>query len=171
MGNISTVGVIGSGIMGSGLAEVAARAGYDVVVRSRTQAGADAVLVKPPAYYRGRMSPEAIRTFFVAVADASPIPVVLYHVPKFVPVDVVPELAGELMRHGNIVGIKDSTGNVMQLGEFLGRVEPDFSVLVGTASALFGALTLGCVGAVLALANVAPDQCVEIFNLVRAGDT
>jgi 4-hydroxy-2-oxoglutarate aldolase len=78
--------------------------------------GADAVLVKPPAYYRGRMSPEAIRTYFLAVADASPVPVILYHVPKFVPVEIVPELAGDLVQHDNVAGIKDSSADIHNLG-------------------------------------------------------
>jgi 4-hydroxy-2-oxoglutarate aldolase len=75
-----------------------------------------------------------------------------------------------LSRHPNIVGIKDSTGNVIQLGEFANHVDPDFKLMVGTAGALYGGLALGCAGGVLALANVAPEICVRIHEAVKAGN-
>jgi 4-hydroxy-2-oxoglutarate aldolase len=78
-------------------------------------------------------------------------------------------LVARLSKHPNIIGIKDSNGNVSNLGEMVSAVDKDFSVLVGTAGALFGALTLGAVGGVLALANVAPQICVQIHNLVEQG--
>jgi len=79
-------------------------------------------------------------------------------------------LVAQLSRHPNIAGIKDSTGNVIQLGEIANQVDADFNLLVGTAGALFGALALGCVGGVLALANVAPQICVRIYQLVQEGN-
>ena len=133
-------------------------------------AGAHAALVVTPHYFGGKMSDAALIRHFTTVADQSPIPIMLYNVPQFTHVNMTVNVVAELSGHPNIVGIKDSTGNVMQLGEFLGRVEPGFSVLVGTASAMFGALTLGCVGAVLALANVTPETCVKLHSLVEEGD-
>ena len=79
-------------------------------------------------------------------------------------------LVARLSGHPNIVGIKDSTGNVIQLGDFANHVDPDFSLMVGTAGALFGALALGCVGGVLALANVAPQHCVKIHRFIKEGN-
>lgn len=133
-------------------------------------AGAHAALVVTPHYFGGKMSDTALIKHFTTVADQSSIPIMLYNVPQFTHVNMTVNVVAELSGHPNIIGIKDSTGNVMQLGEFLGRVEPGFSVLVGTASALFGALTLGCVGAVLALANVTPETCVNIHGLVQEED-
>lgn len=133
-------------------------------------AGAHAALVVTPHYFGGKMSDTALIKHFTTVADQSSIPIMLYNVPQFTHVNMTVNVVAELSEHPNIIGIKDSTGNVMQLGEFLGRVEPGFSVLVGTASALFGALTLGCVGAVLALANVTPETCVNIHGLVQEED-
>jgi len=104
--------------------------------------GADAVLVKPPAYYRGRMSPEAIRTYFVAVANASPVPVILYHVPKFVPVEIVPELAGDLVRHENIAGIKDSSADIHNLGALCESVGERGTVVVGAGTLLYPGLEI-----------------------------
>jgi 4-hydroxy-2-oxoglutarate aldolase len=133
-------------------------------------AGAHAALVVTPHYFGGKMSDAALIKHFTTVADNSPIPVLLYNVPQFTHVNLTVNVVAELSGHPNIIGIKDSTGNVMQLGEFLYRVDSGFSVLVGTASALYGALTLGCVGGVLALANVTPETCVKIQTLVQAGD-
>ena len=131
--------------------------------------GAHAALVVTPHYYGGRMNEVVLRDYFTAVADNSPIPILLYNVPKFTHVNLSAKLVAELSHHPNIVGIKDSTGNVIQLGEFANHVDVNFDLLVGTAGALFGALALGCVGGVLALANIAPLQCVKIYELIKDG--
>jgi 4-hydroxy-2-oxoglutarate aldolase len=132
--------------------------------------GAHAALVVTPFYYGGRMNEAALLQHFTAVADKSDIPILIYNVTKFTNINVSVGLAARLSRHPNIIGIKDSNGNVSSLGEMVNAVDKDFSVLVGTAGALFGALTLGAVGGVLALANVAPEACVRIQQLLRQGD-
>ena len=132
--------------------------------------GAHAALVVTPHYYGGRMSETAQMTHFTTVADNSSIPIILYNVPKFTHINMSATLVARLSQHANIIGIKDSTGNVIQLGEFLNQVDTNFSILVGTAGALFGGLSLGCAGGVLALANVAPQICVKIHELLRDGD-
>jgi len=132
--------------------------------------GAHAALVVTPHYYGGKMNAATLVKHFTAVADSSPIPIILYNVPKFTHVNLTVNVVARLSRHANIIGIKDSTGNVIQLGEFLNLVEADFSLLVGTAGALFGGLTLGCAGGVLALANVAPQNCVKIHELIQKGE-
>jgi 4-hydroxy-2-oxoglutarate aldolase len=132
--------------------------------------GAHCALVVTPSYYAGRMTPEALEAHFTAVADAAAIPTLLYNVPKFTGINLTAGSVMRLSRHPNILGIKDSTGNVAQLGTFLNDSADDFQVLVGTAGALFSALSLGCTGGILALANVAPEACVRIHRLVAAGD-
>lgn len=132
--------------------------------------GAHAALVVTPHYFGGKMTETALVTHYTAIADNSPIPIILYNVPKFTHVNLGVDIVARLSQHPNIIGIKDSTGNVIQLGEFLPRVGSDFSVLVGTAGALYGGLSLGCAGGVLALANVAPAECVRIHDLVQKGD-
>jgi len=131
--------------------------------------GVHAALVVTPHYYGGRMNEAAMHAYFTAVADQTPIPILLYNVPKFTHINMTAGLVAQLSRHPNIIGIKDSTGNVIQLGEIANHVDAGFNLLVGTAGALFGALTLGCVGGVLALANVAPQICVRIYQLVQEG--
>ena len=132
--------------------------------------GAHAALVVTPHYFGGKMTESALVKHYTAIADNSPIPIVLYNVPKFTHLNLGVNIVARLSQHPNIIGIKDSTGNVIQLGEFLPRVGSDFSVLVGTAGALYGGLSLGCAGGVLALANVAPEECVRIHELVQKGD-
>ena len=132
--------------------------------------GAHAALVVTPFYYGGRMNEAALFRHFTAVADQSDIPILIYNVTKFTNINVSVGLTARLSRHPNIIGIKDSNGNVSSLGETMNAVDKNFSVLVGTAGALFGALTLGAVGGVLALANVAPEACVRIQQLLKQGD-
>ena len=140
------------------------------LTRDCAACGANAALVVTPHYYAGKMNDAAMYEYFIAVADQSPIPILLYNVPKFTHINLAAGLVARLSRHPNIVGIKDSTGNVIQLGEIANQVDTGFNLLVGTAGALFGALTLGCVGGVLALANVAPQICVQIYQLVQEGN-
>lgn len=132
--------------------------------------GARAVMVVHPSYYKPQMTAAALREFYTAVADASPAPVLLYSVPKFTGFDIPPELVVELSGHPNIIGIKDSSGNVVQLQGFVDRCRPGWSVLVGSASALYPALAVGCSGGVLALADLAPAGCADLYRRHRAGD-
>ena len=132
--------------------------------------GAHAALVVTPHYYAGRMKEAALMKHFSELADHSPIPILLYNVPKFTHINMVAEFVARLSEHPNIIGLKDSSGNVIQLGEILNLVTKDFNVMVGTAGVLFSALTIGCVGGVCALANVAPEACVKIFDLVKTDD-
>jgi len=131
--------------------------------------GAHAALVVTPHYYGGEMSHDALLNHYSTLADRSPIPILLYSVPKFTHISLSAHLVSLLSKHPNIAGIKDSSGNVTLLGEILHSADKDFNVLVGTAGPLFGALTLGCTGGVLALANVAPEHCVKIYDLVKEG--
>jgi len=131
--------------------------------------GAHAALILTPFYYSSKMNDEALIKYYSTVADQVEIPILLYNVPKFTGINLSVEALSALSNHPNIIGIKDSSGNVNQLGQYLNQVNPDFNVLVGTAGALFGALTLGCKGGILALANILPQKCVEIFQLVQDG--
>lgn len=129
--------------------------------------GAHAALVVTPCYYGSQMTPKALIQHYETLADQSPIPLLLYNVPKFTGINLSVATVAHLAQHPRIVGIKDSTGNVAQLGALLNAVPQDFHVLVGTAGALLGALSLGCVGGILALANVAPEACVAIWQAAK----
>jgi len=137
--------------------------------RAAAEAGADAALVITPCYYKGQMTAEALRRHYFALADASPIPILLYNVPKFTGLDLSAETVLELAQHPNIAGIKDSGGNVTKLGAIIGAAPDHFEVLAGSGGFFYPALVLGAVGGVLALANVAPDQCCQIYLATREG--
>ena len=138
--------------------------------RAVAEAGADAVLVRPPAYYRARMDAETVRRHFETVADSIPIPVILYNVPQFVPVDITPGLFAELGSHANIIGIKDSTGDLKILGALVEAAPAGCQVLVGAGSKLYAALEIGAAGGIVAVGCIAPGVAAQVFELFRAGD-
>jgi 4-hydroxy-2-oxoglutarate aldolase len=127
-------------------------------------------LVKTPYYYKPLYKPEVFIAHFRRVADASPIPVILYSVPQFTGVALEAPEVGVLAQHPNIIGIKESSGNVQRAAEMFAAVPPSFQVLVGSASMMFPSMVLGAVGAILALASPLPELCVALFSAVRTGD-
>ncbi len=133
--------------------------------------GYDAALVLTPFYYSSAMNDKAIIKYFTEVADASDIPVLIYNVPKFTHVNVPVSAVKTLSQHPNIVGMKDSTGDVPQMATWKRTVPDDFNLIVGTASALFPALTLGVNAGILALANTHPNECTEVMELFHKGET
>ena len=139
------------------------------LTRRAAAAGADAVLILPPSYYRGRMTPDALASHFAAVADAATVPVILYNMPACTGIDLDAQLVGRLADHGNIIGMKDSGGDLVKMGAIRERVGPGFQILAGSASFLLPALSVGAVGGVLALANIAPEACLEILHRARDG--
>ncbi len=131
---------------------------------------ADAVLVLPPHYYRGRMTAETLTRHFHAVADACSIPVIIYNMPACTGMDMGAESIAAIAEHPNILGLKDSGGDVVKLGVLHQRLGDGFQILAGSAGFLLPALSVGAVGGVLALANIAPAQCLAIRELSLAGD-
>jgi len=132
-------------------------------------AGADAALVVTPHYYSPEMTPDALVQHYTAVADASPIPILIYNVPKFTGVNVDAATVGLAAQHPNIIGIKDTSGNITQLADTVRLAGPGFQVLVGSAGFFLAGLAVGATGGILALANIAPDRSLEIARLFQAG--
>lgn len=131
--------------------------------------GADAALVRTPAFFKTQMTTAAFVAHYTAVADASPIPVLLYNVTMFTGVNLLPDAVERLAPHPNIIGIKESGGDMAQIAEYIARSPDDFAVLAGSATTFFHALCAGCRGAILAVASLAPELCVQIAGLVREG--
>lgn len=127
--------------------------------------GADAALVKPPHYYKARMTREALKLFYTRVADEARIPVLIYNIPQNTGLPVEPPLAAELSRHPNIIGIKDSSGALSNLAETLPAASPGFQFLIGAGSVFLPGLTMGAAGGILALAAAVPDLCVRLYRL------
>ena len=138
--------------------------------REAADAGARAVLVLPPSYYRSQMTAEVLTAHFNAVADASPVPVIVYNMPACTGLDLDAQLIARLAEHENVIGLKDSSGNVVKLATLRGMVDTEFRILAGSAGFFLPALSVGADGGVMALANLAPVECVGIYQAFRAGD-
>jgi len=133
------------------------------------QIGYDAALVKTPFYYKPMYKPEVYIAHYRRVADASPIPVLLYSVPQFTGVALEVTEVVKLTEHPTIIGIKESSGNVLRVAEMIAAVSPDFQVLVGSAATIYPSIMVGARGAILALASALPEKCVELYELIRKG--
>ena len=140
------------------------------LTRAAAELGADYALVVTPHYYRPRYDAEAFKRHYYAVADASPIPIVVYIMTAYTGVDLPASVVSTLSQHPNIVGVKDSAGNAVKFAEMVAGTGDDFAVLAGSANFLYPALCLGAKGGILALADVAPAACVELWDLYEAGN-
>jgi 4-hydroxy-2-oxoglutarate aldolase len=138
--------------------------------RDAAERGADAVLVVAPHYYGSAMTPEALATHYRRVADASPIPVLLYNIPRYTHFVLEPGLVQELSAHDNIVGIKDSSGDLKLFGAYLDAQREGFAVFTGHGGSLYAALEMGARGGILAVSLFAGTLTVEICSAFAAGE-
>ena len=153
------------------IAGTGAESTSETIARTRRAAelGYAAALVKTPYYYKPVYKAETYIRHYRAIADASPIPVLLYSVPQFTGITLeTPEILA-LAAHPNIVGIKDSSGNIQRAAEIVAGARPDFQVLTGGAAVIYPALAVGARGAILALAAALPEKCAELFLLFQSG--
>lgn len=135
-----------------------------MLVNEAAKAGADAALVLNPFYYKGLLTSDALVYHFNSVADSSSIPILIYNMPANSGIDIDAETILKISKHENIIGLKDSGGNVTKIGTVIANVKPGFQVLAGSAGFLLPALSIGAVGGINALANIAPIQCLDIIN-------
>ncbi len=138
--------------------------------RSFAQAGADALLVITPHFYRAAMSQEKLIKHYLEVADASPAPLVLYSMPELTGIALAPETVARLSEHQNIIGIKDSSGDAINFAETLRLVPENFAVLTGNGALLYAALSAGARGAILAVGCIAFAECLEIYHALQAAE-
>jgi 4-hydroxy-2-oxoglutarate aldolase len=134
------------------------------LTQKAAELGVDAALVITPSYYRKLMTPEVLIKHYRMVADHSPIPIIIYNMPACTGIDLEAELVCVLARHPNIIGLKDSSGNLAKLGTIRQEAGPGFQLLAGSGGFLLPALSVGALGGVLALANIAPEQCVAVLR-------
>jgi 4-hydroxy-2-oxoglutarate aldolase len=137
--------------------------------RVAAAAGADCALVRTPFFFKGSMSPDALLAHYRGVADASPIPVLLYNMPGVTGVTLTPAIVEKLAQHPNIIGIKETSVELERLGQFVAAAPKGFTVLCGAAPVIYPALVSGAGGGILAAACVIPDLCTKIFALTHAG--
>ena len=131
--------------------------------------GADYALVITPSYFKDSMKPEIIYEHFIAVAESAKMGILLYNVPQFTGINMEPELVAKLSEHHNILGIKDSSGNIGQLSQIVDLSQNGFAVFTGSAPVFFPALCIGATGGILAVANVIPQECVQIQKFFNEG--
>jgi 4-hydroxy-2-oxoglutarate aldolase len=153
------------------IAGTGAESTAETIARTRRAAeiGYDAALVKTPYYYKPSYKPEVLVAHYRRVADESPIPIFLYSVPQFTGIALESPEVILLAQHSNIIGIKESSGNVQRVAEIIAGTPPAFQVLVGAAPTVYPSQVLGARGAILALADALPEKCVALFELVRKG--
>jgi 4-hydroxy-2-oxoglutarate aldolase len=137
--------------------------------RRAAELGAEAVLVRTPGFFKSQMTTEVFVRHYNAVADASPVPVLLYNFTAVTGVNLQADAVARLTRHPNIVGMKESGGDVAQIADLIAAGSRDFAVLAGSASTFYASLCVGATGGILALAVLLPDACVRLFELTRAG--
>ncbi|HEU5440719.1 MAG TPA: dihydrodipicolinate synthase family protein [Ktedonobacterales bacterium] len=138
------------------------------LTRLAAECAADIALILPPHHYRSAMTPAALRAHYQAVADASPLPVMIYNMPgNSAGIDLDAETVIALSAHPNIAGLKDSSGTVAKMAEVAAFAREGFVVLAGSAGFLLPALAVGARGAIAALANIAPRECLQLMALWR----
>jgi 4-hydroxy-2-oxoglutarate aldolase len=144
------------------------RESTDGAVRASKRAaelGADAVLVRTPGFFKSQMTHDAFVRHYTAVADASPVPVLLYNFTALTGVNLLPATVAQLAAHPNIIGMKESGGDVAQISDLVTSTPAGFAVLAGTTSTFYAAMCIGAVGGILAPACVVPESCTRLYDL------
>jgi 4-hydroxy-2-oxoglutarate aldolase len=126
--------------------------------------GIQAALIRTPSYFKTAMTGDALKNHYHAIADKVPIPVIPYHIPMVTGLSIDPQLVIALSEHPNIIGIKDSSGNLPFLGELIPDLPSDFSYFLGAGSVFYFGLCLGASGGILRLADVIPDLCAALYE-------
>lgn len=139
------------------------------LIKRAAELGADYALVVTPNYYKNQMNRAAQVAHYRALADSSPLPILIYNVPANTGIDLDAATILEIAMHPNVAGMKDSGGNLAKMGEILANAKPDFAAFVGTGSLLYPAMAIGARGCVPALGNVAPHAMVQIYDDFLAG--
>jgi len=132
--------------------------------------GTDAALIVLPHYYKGLMTSQALKAYTLSIADKAKIPIIIYSIPQNTGITPSPGLIIELSQHPNILGIKDSSGNLTLLQEAYPFMAPGSTFLLGSGSSLLPGLHLGASGGIITLGAVAPELCVRLFELFQAKD-
>src|SRR5215213_8682096 len=139
-------------------------------IKNAARAGAEAVLVITPYFYRPAITQEMLISYYTAVADASPIPLLLYSMPPLTGIKIEAETVARLSEHPNIIGVKDSSNDVAGFRKTVCVCPKDFAVMTGNGTVLLDALRAGATGGILAVGCVVPEACVEIFRAFGSGE-
>jgi 4-hydroxy-2-oxoglutarate aldolase len=144
--------------------------GTITLTKAAAAEGADVVLVLNPFYYKANMNEDELVRHYYDIADVSPVPVLIYNMPGNTGIDMSTRVIIALAEHPNIIGLKESGGNVVKMGEILRNVKPGFRILAGGAGFLLPSLAIGASGGILASANIAPEHCINIYRAFNNGE-
>jgi 4-hydroxy-2-oxoglutarate aldolase len=139
-------------------------------IERAANAGAEAVLVITPHFYRSAITQSALVKYYTAVADASTVPVILYSMPDLTGIQIEPETAARLSVHQNIIGMKDSSADIEKFADTVRLVPEDFAVMIGNGTVLCEALQAGARGGILAVGCACPQICIEIYRAIQEGE-
>jgi len=139
-------------------------------IKRAAQAGAEAVLVITTSFYKSAITQDALVKHYRAIADASPVPVILYSMPDLTGIKIEPETAARLSEHPNIIGMKDSSNDVTKFSETVNLAGKDFAMMIGNGTVFSGALRVGARAGILAVGCAAPDLCLEIYRAFQSGE-
>lgn len=139
------------------------------LARRAAELGADAAMIVTPHYYKSQMNSQNLINHYRVIADSSPIPIVIYNMPGSTGIDIDAATVIQIAQHPNIIGIKDSSGTVAKFTEIIRSVRPDFTLLAGSGGYFYPSLCIGARGTVAAVANVAPRECVALYNAFLEG--
>ena len=139
------------------------------LVQMAADCGADCALVITPSFFKSAVTQETLFQHYMRVADASTIGILLYNVPQFTGVNLQAPTVARLAEHKNIVGMKDSSGDMTSFADLIAFTPKTFPVFVGSAPVLLPALSLGAAGGILAVANVVPEACLRLYRYYQEG--
>jgi 4-hydroxy-2-oxoglutarate aldolase len=139
-------------------------------IAKAAEAGADAVLVITPHFYRSAITQEILVDYYRAVADEAPVPVLLYSMPPLTGIKIEPDTVARLSEHPNIIGVKDSSNDIAGFSNTVNLCPREFAVMTGNGTVLLDALRAGATGAILAVGCAVPEVCAEIFRAFHAGE-
>jgi 4-hydroxy-2-oxoglutarate aldolase len=151
-------------IVGTGLDSIK---GTIQLTNDAAEKGANYALIITPSFFKSEMKHHTFLNYYHKIAESVMIPVIIYNVPKFTNVNIEPDTVIELAKHPNIAGLKDSTEVTSRISEIAADVPEGFKLIVGTASVLFPGLSAGATGGILALANILPDECLQLYQLTK----
>lgn len=140
------------------------------LARALAEAGADAVLVVNPGYYKSNLTETALEAHYRAIADGSPVPVMIYNMPRNTGINMSASLVSRLSGHPNIAGVKDSSGNIVQITTIIKDSREDFSVFAGSGSYFLPTMMMGGAGATMAVAAIVPGHCAGVIEALETGD-
>lgn len=144
--------------------------GTIALTRKAAELGADYALIGNPCYFRAAMNRDLLYDHYLAVAESSRIPIIVYNSPAFTGINLEAALIAELSRHPNICGVKDGTGNIAQLAEFIRLGAPDFLTITGNAPTFLPALFAGISGGMMPITNLFPDAWIRMMACFHEND-